>query len=36
MKHTPLCTFVGDKRAGQTTGEGLSNFGAEPERKQAA
>jgi secreted repeat protein with Y-X4-D motif len=25
----PLCTFVGDKRAGQTTGEGLRNFGAE-------
>ena len=25
----PLYTFVGDKRVGQTTGEGLSNFGAE-------
>lgn len=25
----PLYTFVGDKRAGQTTGDGLRNFGAE-------
>ena len=25
----PLYTFVGDKRPGQTTGEGLKNFGAE-------
>jgi len=25
----PLYTFVGDKRPGQTTGEGLRNFGAE-------
>ena len=25
----PLYTFVGDKRAGQATGEGLNNFGAE-------
>jgi predicted lipoprotein with Yx(FWY)xxD motif len=25
----PLYTFVGDKRSGQTTGEGLRNFGAE-------
>jgi predicted lipoprotein with Yx(FWY)xxD motif len=25
----PLYTFVGDKRPGQTTGEGLDNFGAE-------
>jgi predicted lipoprotein with Yx(FWY)xxD motif len=25
----PLYTFVGDKRAGETTGEGLRNFGAE-------
>jgi predicted lipoprotein with Yx(FWY)xxD motif len=24
----PLYTFVGDKRAGQTTGQGLDNFGA--------
>jgi predicted lipoprotein with Yx(FWY)xxD motif len=24
----PLYTFVGDKRSGQTTGEGLMNFGA--------
>jgi secreted repeat protein with Y-X4-D motif len=24
----PLYTFVGDKRAGQTTGQGLNNFGA--------
>jgi hypothetical protein len=24
----PLYTFVGDRRAGQTTGEGLKNFGA--------
>jgi predicted lipoprotein with Yx(FWY)xxD motif len=24
----PLYTFVGDKRSGQTTGEGLNNFGA--------
>lgn len=25
----PLYTFVGDKRAGQTSGQGLNNFGAE-------
>jgi predicted lipoprotein with Yx(FWY)xxD motif len=25
----PLYTFVGDKRSGQTSGEGLDNFGAE-------
>ena len=25
----PLYTFVGDKHAGQTTGQGLDNFGAE-------
>jgi len=25
----PLYTFVGDKRAGETSGEGLSNFGAD-------
>ena len=25
----PLYTFVGDKRAGQASGEGLSNFGAD-------
>jgi predicted lipoprotein with Yx(FWY)xxD motif len=25
----PVYTFVGDKRAGQTAGEGLSNFGAD-------
>ena len=25
----PVYTFVGDRRAGQTTGEGLNNFGAD-------